>query len=230
MLSQGTPITRSPSIDQLGVTSLRVRLIKLKDVRLADGRAPSTMKCFMRLESANHPKQLMSNDKQIESFDTEQIKSSALTKDRDDVISFNEVWFLEPLISLDSVFHLRVYEAGLFAENIFACEVSIPLRESLRRNNDSDANLTTAALAADVAKELFKARRQSSSSSISSMINEISTSKPTVQDIVSQFNSNRKDCIGINMEVVSWHSLYGTDGDKDKKLGEIKLGLSIVSR
>lgn len=235
---------KSPSIANLGVNALRVRLIKLKDVRMANGQAPATMKCTMWLEyppeSKSGPTSMTTPDND-DSFNTDLVKSSALTKDKDDVICFNEVWFLEPLFSLDAILHLRVYEAVLFAENVFACELQIPIRESIRYG-DLESSVDGVDRVKSMTKqdsintntniEITKGNqpRESQSRPISATIaNEISGSS-NVQKIVSQFNSNRKDCIGIKTDVIAWHSLVGDSTNKDKKLGDIKLGLSLATK
>jgi hypothetical protein len=187
-------------VSLLGVTSLKVHIIKLRDVITADGKSPATMKCMLRLKGRALPAAPGSGIDNEGS--SELLKSSALTKNRENEIAFNETFFLQPLTSLDCQLHLRVYEAGLLGKNTFACEMTLPIRSSLASGTRNLVKSSAKAPIAPAAASPAAAAEAEGSSAIGS--------------------------IGIKDELVSWHHLYGRNEYKSSKLGEIRLGLSLV--
>ena len=88
------------------------------------------MKCLIRLKYKKTNQHFPTNDSEGKEFNTGLIETKSRTKNREQETSFGEEFDLEPLFSLDAVFHLRVYEPGLL-NNSFVCEVRIPVRASL---------------------------------------------------------------------------------------------------
>lgn len=170
---------------------MKVRIIKLRDVITADGKAPKIMKCMMRLKGCILAKGGGADDE----GNTELMKSSALSKNRENEIAYNETFFLQPLTSLDCIMHLRVYEAGLLGKNVFACEMYLPIRQALVSGT----------------RNLVK-----------------STSKAPISPAAAPGSTEESASIGVKDEVVAWHNLYGRDEHQSSKLGEIRLGLSLV--
>lgn len=122
-VSSKDSLPRSPSVVQLQAKGLRVHIIKLRNLRFANGSIPGTVKCLMRLDEG-----CLESGKE---FYTDLVKTRALARNREDEIIFNESYNLEPLISLDMRFHFRVYEAGLLSNNVLVAEFSLAMRKSL---------------------------------------------------------------------------------------------------
>lgn len=162
------------------MNTLRVRVMKVRDIKNAGGGSPSTMKCLLRMKYRKSMNPLFpTNDENGNEFNTGLIETKTATKNRENEATFNQEVFLEPLFSLDAIFHIRVFESGFLGGNTFACELLLPIRECLHTGENS------------------------------------------------------KECVGIKTEVVTTHYLYDKGKSypvSGKSLGQIDLGLSIISK
>lgn len=123
-------ITRSPSVQALKITTLRVRLIHLKNLVYAEsGKSVQTM--------VNVKMQLVKQDgfpaakgcKSVAHCD-----GSHGDTEGDGVIEFNQTFALDDLYCMNAELHVRVFESSLIKDQLLG-EMFLPLREDLVLSN-----------------------------------------------------------------------------------------------
>lgn len=111
-------LTRTSSIEALGVHRLQVRIVKLRNLKHPNGKTATTVKCLMRLRKEGDVGEL--------------VRSHVSTRDREGDVTIRDCCHMTNLTTLDSFLHFRVFEAGLLSHNVFIGDLNIPLRQSLR--------------------------------------------------------------------------------------------------
>ena len=126
-------IPRSPSVQALGVTTLRVRLIHIRElVHPSTGKPVQTM--------INTKFELVKQDSFL--VKSKQFKSAAHCDasngdmEGDGVIEFDQVFMLDDVFTMAAELHVRVFESSLIKDQLLG-EAFLPLTDDLALNHSN---------------------------------------------------------------------------------------------